>query len=152
MKTNIVLKYQLFEKLQKINTQNQDEQIEIYSKFLIDLSKCFYSSICKAEKIQALKLSMIKLDINPCLSNTVSAWFNELILYYNEDQLVFSRFERVDKSSQKSIILCLSGEKINPRIHRPVFSTINMTKPTDIKISNNFFKLPLDGSPAKPDK
>jgi hypothetical protein len=130
---------------------------ETFFCLLRDLTRLFYKEICCYEKIQALKPVFIKLDFeNRQPAEAITEWFNELILYFNEDSLIFSSLERVDNCPQNSIMVSLLGEKIDNKIHSPLYSRINSLDSGNILISRTdekiFFKLPLDGSPAKPDK
>lgn len=126
-------------------------------KLLSMSARLFYKEICTYEKIQGLKTGFIKLDFaNLTAAEIITHWFNELILYFNQDALVFSSFERVDNCPQNSIMISLLGEKIDKKIHAPLYSNINKINAENVLIikkeKKRFLKLPLDGSPATPDK
>ncbi|PKK92180.1 MAG: hypothetical protein CVV64_01855 [Candidatus Wallbacteria bacterium HGW-Wallbacteria-1] len=120
-----------------ISCDSKSADNEIFSnktrELLIMAGKGFLSIITQSEKVQQFKNAIVTLQ-GDSIEEILKKFLTELVLYFNEDRLLFAGFEFID-TGDETFMLSMLGEKVNPQIHKIPFENLRLPEDGDVQFS-----------------
>lgn len=108
---------------------------EMIMQLIPQAGKGFLSLLTQFEKVQQFKNAIVTLN-GSAPEAIIRDLVRELVLYYNEDKLIFSGFEFIE-TGDESFMVSMLGERVNPQIHRITHETLIPPEATEISMTHS---------------